>query len=210
MARIVLALVAGLLFGLGLTVSQMINPAKVLGFLDLFGDWDPSLAFVMAGAIPVAAIGYRLARRSRGALLRRPIAAPSQSRIDGRLVGGAILFGIGWGLVGYCPGPALASIGAWEFGDPALRRGDAHRHGGVHGLSVVHGSPVPDDILFVNATREGLAALALMRRQAIEGLIEELFGPEKALDLYSCWRTRVTCRRATAFRRRAPSCRNLS
>ena len=111
MARIVVALVAGLIFGLGLTVSQMINPAKVLGFLDLLGDWDPSLAFVMLGAIPVAAIGYGLARRRSAPLCAAAYAEPSQTKIDGRLISGAILFGIGWGLVGYCPGPAIASIG---------------------------------------------------------------------------------------------------
>jgi uncharacterized membrane protein YedE/YeeE len=111
MSRILIALVAGLLFGLGLTVSQMISPAKVFGFLDLFGDWDPSLAFVMLGAIPVAAIGYRLAHLSSAPLCAAAFAVPTQSKIDGRLVGGAILFGIGWGLVGYCPGPALASVG---------------------------------------------------------------------------------------------------
>lgn len=111
MSRILVALIAGLLFGLGLTVSQMINPAKVLGFLDLFGDWDPSLALVMAGAIPVAAIGYRLARGLAKPLFAPAYAAPAQTKIDLRLGGGAILFGIGWGLVGYCPGPALASLG---------------------------------------------------------------------------------------------------
>ena len=116
MARILVALAAGLIFGLGLTVSQMINPAKVLGFLDLFGDWDPSLALVMAGAIPVAALGYRLARGSRAPLFADAYAAPTQSAIDRRLVAGAILFGVGWGLVGYCPGPALASlaVGPWQ------------------------------------------------------------------------------------------------
>ncbi len=111
MARILLALAAGLVFGLGLAVSQMINPAKVLGFLDLLGDWDPSLAFVMAGAIPVAALGYRLARGRAAPLCAPGYATPSQSAIDVRLVAGAVLFGIGWGLVGYCPGPALASLG---------------------------------------------------------------------------------------------------
>ncbi|HXQ50737.1 MAG TPA: DUF6691 family protein [Stellaceae bacterium] len=115
MARILVALGAGLLFGLGLTVSQMINPAKVLGFLDLFGDWDPSLAFVMLGAIPVAAIGYRVARSLAAPWCGPAFAAPAQSKIDGRLVSGAVLFGVGWGMVGYCPGPALASIalGNW-------------------------------------------------------------------------------------------------
>ena len=116
MPRILVSLLAGLLFGLGLAVSQMINPGKVLGFLDLFGDWDPSLAFVMVGAIPVTAIGYRFARRLPAPLCSPAFAATSQSRIDRRLVGGAVLFGIGWGLVGYCPGPAIASIG---LGNPA-------------------------------------------------------------------------------------------
>lgn len=111
MARIVVALGAGLLFGLGLTLSQMINPAKVLGFLDLYGDWDPSLAFVMLGAVPVAAIGYRAARPLAKPLCAQAFAAPVQNRLDRRLIGGAVLFGIGWGLVGYCPGPALASLG---------------------------------------------------------------------------------------------------
>jgi uncharacterized membrane protein YedE/YeeE len=111
MPRLVIALAAGLLFGLGLTLSEMVNPAKVLGFLDLFGDWDPSLAFVMAGAIPVAALGYRLARPRAAPLCAADFARPSRARIDRRLAAGAVLFGIGWGLVGYCPGPALASIG---------------------------------------------------------------------------------------------------
>jgi uncharacterized protein len=116
MVRTVVALVSGLLFGLGLAVSQMINPAKVLGFLDLFGDWDPSLAFVMLGAVPLTALGYRLARLRGAPLWAAAYSTPSQSRIDRRLAGGAVLFGIGWGLVGYCPGPALASIG---LGNPA-------------------------------------------------------------------------------------------
>ena len=111
MPRILLALAAGLVFGLGLTVSQMINPAKVLGFLDLFGDWDPSLGFVMIGAIPVAALGYRLARRSNAPRFAAAYAHPASSQIDARLICGAVLFGVGWGLVGYCPGPALASLG---------------------------------------------------------------------------------------------------
>jgi uncharacterized membrane protein YedE/YeeE len=111
MARLVVALISGLLFGLGLTVSRMIDPAKVLGFLDLFGDWDPSVAFVMLGAIPVAALGYWLARRRIAPLCAAVYSGPTQQRIDRRLAGGAVLFGVGWGLVGYCPGPAIASIG---------------------------------------------------------------------------------------------------
>lgn len=111
MVRIVAALAAGLLFGIGLTVSQMVNPAKVLGFLDITGKWDPSLAFVLAGAIGVAAPGFLLARRRLSAPLFAPVFdAPSASGIDRGLVLGAVLFGIGWGLVGLCPGPALAAL----------------------------------------------------------------------------------------------------
>ncbi|MGE0279047.1 MAG: DUF6691 family protein [Rhizobiaceae bacterium] len=89
----------------------MINPAKVIAFLDLFGAWDPSLAFVMAGAIPVAALGYRIARRRETPLCATTFSTPASAGIDRRLVIGAVIFGIGWGLVGYCPGPALASLG---------------------------------------------------------------------------------------------------
>ncbi|HLI10013.1 MAG TPA: YeeE/YedE family protein [Alphaproteobacteria bacterium] len=110
MLAIPVALASGLLFGLGLVVSQMVNPAKVVAFLDLFGDWDPSLALVMAAAVPVTALGYALARRRRVPFCSPDFAAPTQSRIDRRLVLGAITFGIGWGLVGYCPGPALTSL----------------------------------------------------------------------------------------------------
>lgn len=105
------AFVAGLLFGLGLTISGMINPAKVLGFLDIAGDWDPSLAFVMLGALVIAAPGYLLAKRLRAPLCAASFAAPAKTQVDRRLIAGALLFGVGWGLVGYCPGPALASLG---------------------------------------------------------------------------------------------------
>lgn len=111
MLAVMAALASGLLFGLGLTVSQMIDPAKVVGFLDLFGDWDPSLAFVMAAAVPVTALGYALARRRRAPLCTADFSPPTRTRIDWPLVSGSIVFGIGWGLVGYCPGPALASLG---------------------------------------------------------------------------------------------------
>jgi uncharacterized protein len=110
------ALLAGILFGLGLAVSQMINPAKVLGFLDFAGAWDPSLAVVMAGALGVTAVGYRLALRRPAPLLAARFDLPTLREIDRRLLAGAVLFGIGWGLVGYCPGPALAALG---FGNPA-------------------------------------------------------------------------------------------
>ena len=111
MPRLLVALTAGLLFGLGLTVSGMINPAKVLNFLDLAGHWDPSLAFVMAAAIPMAAIGYALARRRPAPLCVPAFVRPTKTRVDARLVSGAVLFGVGWGLVGFCPGPALAALG---------------------------------------------------------------------------------------------------
>lgn len=111
MQRLISALVAGVLFGLGLTVSHMIDPAKVLGFLDISGDWDSSLAFVMLGALIVVTPTYALSKRLRTPLCAEGFALPAATRVDRRLVVGALLFGVGWGLVGYCPGPALASIG---------------------------------------------------------------------------------------------------
>ena len=102
---------AGLVFGLGLIVSGMANPAKVLGFLDLAGRWDPSLAFVMAGAIAVGAIAFALARNRTASLLDAPMKLPSEQRIDRRLLAGALVFGVGWGIAGFCPGPALVAIG---------------------------------------------------------------------------------------------------
>ena len=114
------AFAAGLLFGLGLIVSHMANPAKVLGFLDLAGSWDPSLAFVMAGAVAVATAAFALARRRRKSLLGATMSLPTATRIDRPLLIGSTLFGIGWGMAGFCPGPALvtASSGqpkAWLF-----------------------------------------------------------------------------------------------
>lgn len=111
MARIFVALALGVLFGVGLTVSQMVNPAKVIGFLDVTGHWDPSLAFVMGGALLVTLPAFALARRRSAPLLATNFAIPSRRDIDGRLLGGAVLFGVGWGLAGFCPGPALASLG---------------------------------------------------------------------------------------------------
>ena len=101
---------AGLLFGIGLVVSQMINPAKVLGFLDIFGAWDPSLAFVMASAVAVSALGYVVARRRGRPLLAPRLEIPSRSEVDPRLLAGAASFGVGWGLAGLCPGPALTLL----------------------------------------------------------------------------------------------------
>jgi len=114
--RVAVALVAGLLFGLGLTVSQMIDPAKVLAFLDVAGDWDPSLALVMIGALIVAAPAFRAARTGGRPLYGDSYALPTRRDIDRPLLIGGLLFGIGWGLVGYCPGPALAGLllGDWQ------------------------------------------------------------------------------------------------
>jgi uncharacterized membrane protein YedE/YeeE len=111
------AFAAGLLFGLGLSLGGMTQPAVVLGFLDIFGARDPRLVFVMAGAVLTTAIGYRLVLRRSRPLLAERFQWPTSRRIDARLIGGAALFGIGWGTAGYCPGPALASLGA---GVPAL------------------------------------------------------------------------------------------
>ena len=106
------ALVAGLIFGLGLIVSGMANPAKVLGFLDLFGAWDPSLALVMAGAIGVGIVGFALAKGRSKSLLGEAMRLPTARHIDKRLVFGGMAFGAGWGLAGFCPGPALVAVGA--------------------------------------------------------------------------------------------------
>lgn len=108
--RIFMALIAGLVFGIGLIVSGMSNPAKVLGFLDLAGNWDPSLALVMAGAILISFIPFQLASRTPRALLGEPMRLPTARDIDRRLVLGSLIFGVGWGLAGYCPGPALVSL----------------------------------------------------------------------------------------------------
>lgn len=109
--NIVLSFAVGLIFGLGLIISGMSDPAKVLGFLDLAGQWDPSLSFVMAGAIALGAIAFKLASRRNTSLLGRPMQIPTSRQIDRRLVVGSILFGIGWGLAGICPGPAFVLLG---------------------------------------------------------------------------------------------------
>jgi uncharacterized protein len=118
--RIVNAFVCGLVFGIGLILSGMANPAKVLGFLDLAGRWDPSLAFVMAGAVVLAALGFRLSRTRATSVLGAQMQLPAGRRVDVRLVAGSLVFGVGWGLAGFCPGPALVSAGsgqprAWLF-----------------------------------------------------------------------------------------------
>ncbi|KQW42234.1 MULTISPECIES: DUF6691 family protein [unclassified Roseateles] len=112
---ILTALVAGLVFGLGLILSGMANPAKVLGFLDLAGPWDPSLSLVMVGAIAVGLVAFAVVRRGDTTLLGLAFKLPAASHIDGRLVGGSLMFGAGWGLAGFCPGPALVALGMGEI-----------------------------------------------------------------------------------------------
>lgn len=108
--RALLALLSGLLFGAGLAISGMMDPARVRGFLDVAGDWDPTLAFVMGGALFVMAIAWQIQRRLTRPLADAHFSLPGTTRIDARLLGGAALFGIGWGLAGLCPGPAIASL----------------------------------------------------------------------------------------------------
>jgi uncharacterized protein len=110
MKNLLFALVVGLVFGVGLIASGMTQPAKVVGFLDVLGPWDPSLGFVMGGAIGVHFLAYRLIPRLRKPLWGGSFGIPTRRDIDGRLIGGAVLFGAGWGLGGYCPGPALTSV----------------------------------------------------------------------------------------------------
>ena len=110
------AFLAGLVFGLGLLLAGMANPAKVLGFLDLAGAWDPSLALVMAAAIGVAVLPLTWAKRRSPSLLGAPMQLPFKRGLDRRLIGGSLLFGIGWGIAGICPGPAVAILltGHWQ------------------------------------------------------------------------------------------------
>lgn len=110
MRRVLASLACGLLFGAGLALSGMINPAKVLNFLDFAGTWDPTLAFVMGGALIVAVPGFTVVRRRGTPLLTGRLHLPDRRDLDIRLIGGAILFGLGWGLAGFCPGPALAAL----------------------------------------------------------------------------------------------------
>lgn len=116
MRNILLVLLLGMIFGAGLTLSDMVNPARILAFLDIAGEWDPTLLWVMGAALFPAALGYAVRRRMTKPLLGEQFFIPQNNRLDHRLLGGAALFGIGWGLVGFCPGPALASLvfGAWQ------------------------------------------------------------------------------------------------
>jgi uncharacterized membrane protein YedE/YeeE len=108
--RLAASALAGIVFGAGLAVSGMTNPAKVLAFLDVAGRWDPTLAFVMGGAVSVSAVAFALARRRARPWLAEAFAVPTRRDIDPALLAGSALFGAGWGLVGLCPGPALASL----------------------------------------------------------------------------------------------------
>ncbi len=110
MNKLISAFAIGIVFGIGLTIAQMVNPAKVLSFLDLAGAWDPSLAFVMGGAAGVAAIGYRLVWQRSQPLFAGAFQIPTRTDLDARLIIGGGLFGIGWGIAGLCPGPALATL----------------------------------------------------------------------------------------------------
>lgn len=111
---ILTSFLSGLVFSLGLIVSAMANPAKVLGFLDLAGAWDPSLALVMAGAVVVGFVGFQIAKRRTVSLIGAQMKLPSAAPIDKRLVAGSTLFGIGWGIAGFCPGPSLVALGMGE------------------------------------------------------------------------------------------------
>jgi uncharacterized membrane protein YedE/YeeE len=114
------ALATGLLFGAGLTVSGMVQPLKVVGFLDVAGAWDPTLAFVMGGALAVSALAFPWILRRARPLWAESFSLPTRKDLDARLLAGSALFGVGWGLAGFCPGPALAALalgapGAWIF-----------------------------------------------------------------------------------------------
>ena len=108
------AFIAGLVFGLGLMLSGMGNPAKVQNFLDFFGNWDPSLVFVMGGAIAVGLIAFAWAKHRKTSLLDEPMQLPTASKVDSRLLGGAAIFGVGWGLAGFCPGPAVMNLATFQ------------------------------------------------------------------------------------------------
>ena len=110
----ILALISGSIFGLGLTISSMTNPDKVLGFLDLFNNWDPSLAFVMGGAIIISAPMLFVLTKNKNLILSKEIHLPTNKEIDKKLIIGSLIFGAGWGLVGLCPGPAISSLALLE------------------------------------------------------------------------------------------------
>lgn len=146
--KLLFAGLTGFVFGIGIAVSGMMNPAKVLNFFDVAGHWDPSLAFVMGGALLVTFIGYRLVWRRHSPLFGAQFQTPGASHVDSRLIGGAALFGIGWGIAGFCPGAALPALGTgrWEvalflgavIGGFAMRRAVAPLRPGA---SVAAGRP---------------------------------------------------------------------
>ncbi|MEO1017394.1 MAG: YeeE/YedE family protein [Pseudomonadota bacterium] len=113
--RIATAFVIGLIFGLGIIVSGMVNPAKVLNFFDVAGHWDPSLAIVMAGALLVTMIGYRLVLKRSGPLLGNRFHLPTNRKMDPKLLSGAAIFGVGWGIAGFCPGAAIPALGTGQI-----------------------------------------------------------------------------------------------
>lgn len=113
--RLVSTYLIGLVFGVGISVSGMANPAKVLNFFDIAGTWDPSLAFVMGGAVVVAFLGYRIVLRRPAPMFDAKFHLPDNPRIDARLLGGSALFGIGWGIAGFCPGGALPALGTGQI-----------------------------------------------------------------------------------------------
>lgn len=110
MSKHIVAILTGTLFGLGLSVSEMINPEKVLGFLDIFGNWDPSLALVMGGAVGVTALTFNRVMALPKPLFAKRFEVPTSNAIDAPLLSGAVIFGTGWGIAGFCPGPAIASL----------------------------------------------------------------------------------------------------
>ncbi|MEM1376237.1 MAG: DUF6691 family protein [Pseudomonadota bacterium] len=109
--RLILTYVIGVVFGLGITISGMANPAKVLNFFDVFGAWDPSLAFVMGGALIITLIGYRLVFNRQSPLMAEGFSLPTTKDIDAKLICGSAVFGVGWGIAGFCPGGALPALG---------------------------------------------------------------------------------------------------
>lgn len=113
--RLVSTYLIGLIFGVGISISGMANPAKVLNFFDIAGTWDPSLVFVMGGAVVVAFFGYRIVLRRPAPVLDAKFHLPDNPRIDARLVGGSALFGVGWGIAGFCPGGALPALGTGQI-----------------------------------------------------------------------------------------------
>ena len=115
MKKIFIALLSGIIFGLGLSLSQMTNPNKVINFLDITGQWDPSLAFVMIGALLVSFIAFRVVLKRADPILEEGFHLSKRTDIDKQLLAGAAIFGVGWGISGYCPGPAVANLGVGSF-----------------------------------------------------------------------------------------------